>query len=146
MGKLVLVHFTPFPTNVSDCALFFSSNYLCQQFVFEDNSFYKKQRQLLRQPLWIRNSKNKNVKIAICTVLKKSLSYRNPVERVHSIANLGLMKKQTSKNLEKLMYNANFNDEIRRLCDANEYLRKELVKSLDQPKKEFWSMYLNHLL
>ena len=39
------------------CTLFFSSVYLCQQFVFEGNSFYKKQRQLLRQPLWIRNSK-----------------------------------------------------------------------------------------
>ena len=46
-----------FPTNVSDCALFFSSLYLCQQFVLEDNSFYKKRPQLLRQPLRIRNSK-----------------------------------------------------------------------------------------
>ena len=69
-----------------------------------------------------------------------NLSYRNPAERVHSIANLGLqsigwMRKPMSKNLEKLMHNANCNDEIRRLCDANESLRKELVESLDQPKR-----------
>ena len=61
MRKLVQAYFTPFPTNVSDCALFLSSVYLCQQFVFEDNSFYKKRRQLLRQPLWIRNSKKKKI-------------------------------------------------------------------------------------
>ena len=41
------------------CALFFSSVYLCPQFVLEDNSFYKKQQQLLCQPLWICNSKTK---------------------------------------------------------------------------------------
>ena len=44
MKKFVQAHFTPFPTNVSDCAL-----YLCQQLVLEDNSFYKKWPQLLRQ-------------------------------------------------------------------------------------------------
>ena len=32
------------------------------------------------------------------------------------------------------MHNAISNDEIRRLCDANESLRKELAESLDQPK------------
>ena len=62
------------------------------------------------------------------------------MERVHLIANLGLqsiglMRKPMSQNLEKLMLNANSNDEIRRLYDANEYLRKELAESLGQPKK-----------
>ena len=62
------------------------------------------------------------------------------MERVHSIANLGLqsigwMRKPMLKNLGKLMHNANSNDEIRLLCDANESLRKELVESLDQPKR-----------
>ena len=62
------------------------------------------------------------------------------MERVHSIANLGLqsigwMRKPMLKNLGKLMHNANSNDEIRRLCDANESLRKELVESLDQAKR-----------
>ena len=33
------------------------------------------------------------------------------------------------------MHNANSNDEIRRLCDANKSLRKELAESLDQPKR-----------
>ena len=32
------------------------------------------------------------------------------------------------------MHNANSNDEIGWLCDANESLRKELAKSLDQRK------------
>ena len=59
MRKIVLAHFTPFTINISDCALFFSSVYLCQQFVFKDNSFYKKRRQLLRQLLWVENSKTK---------------------------------------------------------------------------------------
>ena len=44
-----------------------------------------------------------------------NLSYRNPVEKVHSTANLGLqsigfMRKLIPKNLEKLMHNANSND------------------------------------
>ena len=33
------------------------------------------------------------------------------------------------------MHNTNSNDEIRRLCDSNESLRKELLESLDQPKR-----------
>ena len=58
-----------------------------------------------------------------------NLSNCNPVERVHSIANLGLqsiglMRKPMLKNLEKLMHNANSNDEIQQLCDAIEFLRK----------------------
>ena len=33
------------------------------------------------------------------------------------------------------MYNANSNDEIWRLCDANKSLREELSESLKQPKR-----------
>ena len=66
-----------------------------------------------------------------------NLSDRHPMERVHSIANLGwqstgLMRKLMSKNLEKLMHNANSKDKIRQLRNANESLRKELAESLDQ--------------
>ena len=57
--KLVQTHLLPFPTNVSDWALIFLSLYLCQQSVFEDNSFYKKRQHLLRQLLWIQNSRTK---------------------------------------------------------------------------------------
>ena len=39
------------------------------------------------------------------------------------------------KNLEKLMHNANSNDEIRLLCNAKKSLRKELADSLDQQKR-----------
>ena len=45
------------------------------------------------------------------------------------------MRKPMSKNLEKLMHNASFNDEIRRLCDANESLRKHFAESLAKPHK-----------
>ena len=45
------------------------------------------------------------------------------------------MSKPMSKNLEKLMHNANSNDEIQWLCDANKSLRKEVAESLDQPKR-----------
>ena len=61
MRKFVQAHFTPLSTNISDCAL-----YICQQFVFKDNSFSKKQQQLFRQPLWIRNSKTKIWKWQCC--------------------------------------------------------------------------------
>ena len=68
------------------------------------------------------------------------------MERVHSTANLGLqsiglMRKLIPKNLEKVMHNVNSNDKIRRLCDANESLRKELAESLDQPKRLLEHMF-----
>ena len=44
------------------------------------------------------------------------------------------MRESMLQNFEKLMLNANSNGKIRRLRDANEYLRKELAESLDQPK------------
>ena len=50
-----------------------------------------------------------------------NLSYRNPVERVHAIANLGLqsvglMRKAMPQNMENVIRNSNSNDEIRKLC------------------------------
>lgn len=49
-----------------------------------------------------------------------NLFYCNFIERVHSIANLGLqslglMRKRISENMEKIMQNANPNMEIRKL-------------------------------
>ena len=69
-----------------------------------------------------------------------SLSYRNPVERVHAIANLGLqsvglMRKAILQNMENVIRNSNSNGEIRKLCSKNNDLEIELKKSLDQPKK-----------
>ena len=69
-----------------------------------------------------------------------NLSYRNPVERVHAIANLGLqsvglMRKAVPQNMENVIRNSNSNDEIRKLCSKNNDLEIELKKSLDQPKK-----------
>ena len=39
------------------------------------------------------------------------------------------------------MHNVNSNDKIRRLCDANESIRKELAESLDQPKRLLEHMF-----
>ena len=69
-----------------------------------------------------------------------NLSYRNPVERVHAIANLGLqsvglMRKAMPQNMENVIRNSNSNDDIRNLCSKNNDLEIELKKSLDQPKK-----------
>ena len=69
-----------------------------------------------------------------------NLSYRNPVERVHAIANLGLqsvglMRKAMPQNMENVIRNSNSNDEIRKLCSKNSDLEIELKKSLDQPKR-----------
>ena len=77
-----------------------------------------------------------------------NLSYRNPVERVHSIANLGLqsvglMRKRMSEASEKLMVNANSNEEIRKLCQANDSLRTELAESMKQPKKLLEQVFQN---
>ena len=39
------------------------------------------------------------------------------------------------QNMENVICNYNFNDEIRKLCSRNNDLEIELKKSLDQPKK-----------
>ena len=80
-----------------------------------------------------------------------NLSYRNPVERVLPIANLGLqsnglMRKSMSKILEKPMHNADSNDEIRRLCDASESLRKEIAESFDQAKRHMEHVFKSFAL
>ena len=69
-----------------------------------------------------------------------NFSYRNPVERVHAIANLGLqsvglMRKAMPQNMENVIRNSNSNVEIRKLYSKNNDLEIELKKSLDQPKK-----------
>ena len=67
------------------------------------------------------------------------VSYRNPVERCHSIADLGLqttgtMNKKMFPEIEKVICNVNSNNEIRKLCSCNKQLEKELKVSLPQPK------------
>ena len=71
-----------------------------------------------------------------------NLFYRNLVERIHSIGNLGLqspglMGKRMSENMKKIMCNDSLNDEVRNLCkikDKNSKLVTELKKNGDQPK------------
>ena len=65
-----------------------------------------------------------------------NLFYRNLVERIHSIGNLGLqspglMGKRMSENMKKIMCNDSLNDEVRNLCkikDKNSKLVTELKK------------------
>ena len=44
------------------------------------------------------------------------------------------------------MHNANSNDEIRRLCDASESLRKELAESFDQTKRHMEHVFKSFAL
>ena len=60
------------------------------------------------------------------------LSYRNPVERVHSIANIafqstGLMRQVMDLDKERLTKNINSNEEIWKACEGNEKLKKALA-------------------
>ena len=65
--------------------------------------------------------------------------YRNSVERFYLITNfrlqsIGLMRKPMSKNMEKIMHNANSNDKILKLSEKNSKLETELKENLYQPK------------
>ena len=66
------------------------------------------------------------------------LSYRNPVERVHSIANLGLqsvgmMRARMAPQMERAIKNRNSNAELRKCCKENEELSNGLSESLAVP-------------
>ena len=66
------------------------------------------------------------------------LSYRNPVERIHSIANLGLqavgiMRKSMNAEHERIIKNLNSNEEIRKVCSSNDSLKEALQESLTFP-------------
>ena len=82
------------------------------------------------------------------------LSYRNPVERVHSVANLGLqcvgmMRQRMSPELEKVIKHLNSNEELRKACANHPGLEKGLAKSLAVPidlfKKHLLSTQPNRL-
>ena len=78
-----------------------------------------------------------------------NIFYRNLVERIHSIGNLGLqspglMGKRMSENMKKIMCNDSLNDEVRNLCkikDKNSKLVTELKKNGDQPKNLMGEVY-----
>ena len=66
------------------------------------------------------------------------LSYRNTVERVHSIANIalqstGLMRQVMDPDKERLIKNLNSNEEIWKACEGNEELKKALAESIKIP-------------
>ena len=63
------------------------------------------------------------------------LSFRNPCERCHCIANIGLngigvMREKMNPDFEKLMKNKNTTDEIRMLCNTHEDFKTALETSL----------------
>ena len=65
-------------------------------------------------------------------------SYRNPVERVHAIANLGLqsvgiMRQKMSADMEERIRNCNSNEELRKAIERHEELRPVLENSLSVP-------------
>ena len=67
-------------------------------------------------------------------------SFRNPVERCHSISNLGLqgigmMRQQMTPENERVMRNLNSTDEIRKAFQTHPNLEKSLEESLKSYKK-----------
>ena len=66
------------------------------------------------------------------------LSYHNPVERVHAIANLGLqpvgiMRQKMSTDMEECIRNCNSNEELRKAIERHEDLKPALESSLSVP-------------
>ena len=67
-------------------------------------------------------------------------SYRNPVERGHATANLGLqsiglMRKEMPKKHESVIKNLSTNEMLRKACADDAELAAAIKESLDQPKK-----------
>ena len=65
-------------------------------------------------------------------------SYRNLVERIHAIANLGLqsvgiMRQKMSADMEERIRNCNSNEELRKTIERNEELKPALENSLSVP-------------
>ena len=66
--------------------------------------------------------------------------YRNPVERVHSILNLGLqsvglIRQVMDPDKKRLVKNFNLDEEIRKVCKRNEELKEALVVSIKVPSQ-----------
>ena len=65
-------------------------------------------------------------------------SYRNSVERIHAITNLGLqsvgmMKQKMSPDMENLVKNCNSNEELRKATKRHSGLKEALDESLSVP-------------
>ena len=68
------------------------------------------------------------------------MSYRNPVERVHAIANMGLqsivlMRSKMSEKCEKKIKHVSSTETIRAICSSDEEFKEELRISVEKPKK-----------
>ena len=74
--------------------------------------------------------------ITCCTTA--GLPYGNPVERIHSIVNIGLqsfglMRQVLDPDKERLIKNLNLNKEIYKACKGNEELKKALAEIIKVP-------------
>ena len=76
-------------------------------------------------------------------------SYRNPVERCHSIANLGLqsvgmMRTKQDDEFEKIIRKCNGNEDIRKQCEESESFKTSFLQSIETPR-ELLEEVLSHL-
>ena len=80
------------------------------------------------------------------------MSFYNPIERVHARCNLalqsvGMMRKQMSPQMEKILKTANSNEDVRNLCEKHPDLSASLRESLSMPvellENLFGKLYLN---
>ena len=84
-----------------------------------------------------------NLDEIVVTRTAAGLSFRNPVERVHAIANLGLqgiglMREEMNSEMEKkIIGKYNSNAEIRKVCVDNQVFQQSLEKSI-APAKELY--------
>ena len=67
-------------------------------------------------------------------------SYRNPVERCHAIANLGLqgvamMRSEMTADLERKMKKCNGNEDVRKMCEADDKFREGYKDSIKEPRE-----------
>ena len=78
-------------------------------------------------------------------------SYRNPVERIHAIVNLGLqsvgmMRQKMSPDMENLVKICNSNEELRKATERHSGLKEALGESLSAPIDLLKSVFSQHSL
>ena len=89
-----------------------------------------------------------NLDEAIVARTAAGLSFRNPVERCHAIANLGLQgmgltRERMEPQMEKLISRRNSNVEIREITEGNELFNESVTQSLQSTKQLIEEMFLN---
>ena len=112
----------------------------CRLYVYADgsgdrkNSNFKVQKGMMS--LFIRHDMDE----VVAARPAANHSYRNPVERCHCIANIGLqsvgmMRSKGGEEFERSMKKMNGNNDIRKECEKNAKFKEDFENSMKQPKE-----------